>query len=199
MGKNEFLKKLDKLLSQLPDSERGRHLSYYSELIDDMTDNGMSEQEAVAKFGDVNEIANQILTETPLPLLVKTKVKPGGGWTALTIILAILACPIWLPIVISLFAVVLSVFVVLWSVVIAFIAVCLALIISGFALCIAPFVFISVAPAVLVLDIGVGLICIGIGILLGFGTYYIGKGIVKLCSLIGRGIKSVFIKKGARV
>lgn len=198
MEKNEFLKKLDKLLSQLPDSERGRHLSYYSELIDDMTDNGMTEQEAVARFGDVKEIANQILTETPLPLLVKTKVRPSGGWTAFTIVLAILACPIWLPIAISLLAVVFSIFVVLWCVVIAFIAVCVALVISGLALCIVPLAFIGAAPAAAVLAVGAGLICIGIGILLCFGTYYMGKGIVKLCALIGRGIKSVFIRKETR-
>lgn len=196
MRKNEFLKKLEKLLSQLPESERGRHLSYYSELIDDMTDNGMTEEEAVSRFGDVNEIANQILTETPLPLLVKTKVRPSGGWTAFTVILAVMASPIWLPIVISLLAVVFSVFVAFWCVVIAFAAVCIALIISGLTLCFVPFAVIGSVPSASVLMIGVGFICTGLGILLCFGTYYAAKGIAKLTVLIAKGIKSLFIKKG---
>lgn len=198
MNKIEFLEKLDKLLSQLPESERGRHLSYYAELIDDMTENGMSEEDAVKRFGDVNGIAEQILTETPLPLLVKTKVRPSDDWTALTVILAVLASPIWLPIALSLLAAVFTVFIALWSVVIAFIAVCIALVISGLALCIVPFVIIGAAPLAALLMFGAGLVCIGLGILLCFGTYYTGKGIVKLCGLIAKGIKSVFIRKEDR-
>ena len=198
MNKNEFLKKLDKLLSQLPEFERRKHLSYYSELIDDMTDNGMTEEEAIAKFGDINDIAAQILTETPLPPIVKTKPKSGGSHTALIIVLAVLASPIWLPIIISLLAVVFSVLAVLWSVVIAFIAVCIALIISGLALCFAAIVLFGLAPLASTLMIGVGFVSIGVGILLCFGTFYMGKGVAKLCVLAARGIKSLFARKEAR-
>lgn len=195
MGKNEFIRQLDRMLSQLPDVERKKHTDYYGELIDDMVEAGMSEAEAVAKLGDPRTIADDILTETPLPLLVKTKVRPSGGWTALTIILAILSFPIWFPIFIALFAVLISVFAVLWSIVIAFVAVVVSLIVSGIAILIAAPITVSV-PAVTLIMAGAAFMMIGVGILLCFGVYWACVGVVGLTKLIAKCIKSLFIRKG---
>ena len=70
MTKREFLDDLKSRLSQLPPEELGKRLAYYAELIDDMTEDGMDEQAAVAKLGDVSKIAEEILRDQPLQTLV---------------------------------------------------------------------------------------------------------------------------------
>lgn len=67
MTKREFLKHLEDAICSLPKAERKRHTDYYSELIDDMVEDGMQEQEAVEKLGDVQQIAAGILQDAPLP------------------------------------------------------------------------------------------------------------------------------------
>ena len=114
MTKREFLDDLKSRLSQLPPDEIGKRLAYYAELIDDMVEDGMDEAAAVAKLGDVSKIADDILREQPLPTLVKSRVRPSGGWTALDIVLLVLGFPVWFPILMAFLAVVLSVYVVIW-------------------------------------------------------------------------------------
>lgn len=195
MSKNDFLRSLDSKLSQLPENERRKHASYYEELIDDMVESGMDEADAVKKLGDPNDIAKEILTDTPLPLLVKTKVRPSGGWTALTIILAVLSCPIWLPIAIAIFAVILAVYVVLWAIVIAFVAVVLSFILGGLAVAIvSPFV-IPASAGVSVLMIGCALASVGIGILACYAVYWVCVGVIKLTKLTAKWVKSLFVRK----
>ena len=57
MTEPAFLDELEKRLSQLPLKEIDKHLSYYAGMIDDMTEDGMSEAEAVEKLGPASEIA----------------------------------------------------------------------------------------------------------------------------------------------
>jgi len=196
MSKSEFIRSLDRMLSQLPENERKRHTGYYEELIDDMVESGINEYDAVTKLGDPKSIANDILTDTPLPLLVKTKVRPSGGWTALTIILAILSCPIWLPIVIALFATLIAVYAVFWVIVIAFAAIILGLVFGGLAVVIVSPFAIGTSFGASLLMIGWSLTAVGIGILLCYMVYWAGLGIVNLTKLIARWIKSLFIRKG---
>ena len=66
MTKADFLQLLERALSQLSDEERRANLEYYSELLDDMMEEGMSETEATAKLGSPNQIARHILQEMPL-------------------------------------------------------------------------------------------------------------------------------------
>ena len=60
MKKQEFLTALWKQLSDMPNSDVERSLDYYSEMIDDRVEAGMSEEEAVAEIGSVEEAAKQI-------------------------------------------------------------------------------------------------------------------------------------------
>lgn len=61
MLKKEFLELLDKKLSLINESEREDILLEYGTYIDDKMAGGVSEEEAVAGFGDVNELAKEIL------------------------------------------------------------------------------------------------------------------------------------------
>lgn len=63
MNKHDFLSALERALSALPERERREQLEYYSELIDDMVEDGMDEHDATERLGDVYTIAADILRE----------------------------------------------------------------------------------------------------------------------------------------
>lgn len=194
MTKREFLEELRGRLAQLPRDEVEKQLAYYAELIDDMMEDGILEERAVEKLGDAGKIAQTVLQEMPLHMLVKSRVKPGGGWTALSIVLLILGAPIWLPIALAMFAVLLTVYLVIWSVVVVLFAAVLAIALCGLALIVAIFLF----PATLSLKIfsfGAGLALGGLSILAFFGALAAAKGLLRLTVIIARGIKSLFIRK----
>ena len=77
MDKLNFLMALEEALSQLPEEDRRASIEYYTEIIDDRMEEGMSEADAVASLGSVEKIAEQILMDMPLGKLVKSKVKKG--------------------------------------------------------------------------------------------------------------------------
>lgn len=65
MNKIEFLEQLEARLRGINIVDRVRSLDYFSEIIDDCMENGMSEEEAVASLGDIGEIAEKIAGEAP--------------------------------------------------------------------------------------------------------------------------------------
>ena len=192
MNKEQFIAALRARLSQLADEEIDKSAAYYAEMIDDMVEDGKTEQEAVSSLEDVDVIAERILQDMPISALVKSSVKPKGGWTALTIILAVLASPIWLPIAISLLAVFLSLYIVLWSLLISFIGTAASLLISGIAVIVGAFILM---PQYILPTIGAGLILLGAGLLLALGVKYAIVGTIRMSAAIGRGIKKMFIRK----
>ncbi len=76
MTKIQFLLTLNKSLSGLPQDEIEERLTFYSEMIDDRMEEGLSEDEAIAAIGSVEEIVTQSVEEIPLTKIVKNKVKP---------------------------------------------------------------------------------------------------------------------------
>lgn len=63
MNKSEFINKLKNNLSGLPHEDIEKFGEYYSEMIDDRTEEGMSEEQAVNALGDVASIAQKIKNE----------------------------------------------------------------------------------------------------------------------------------------
>lgn len=61
MKQEAFLKALERALHRLKRAERARYLESYRELIADMIEGGMTEEEAVKKQGDAQQIAQEIL------------------------------------------------------------------------------------------------------------------------------------------
>jgi len=177
MTKREFLDDLKSRLSQLPPDEIGKRLAYYAELIDDMVEDGMEEAAAVAKLGDVSKIADDILREQPLPTLVKSRVRPSGGWTALDIVLLVLGFPVWFPILMAFLAVVLSVYVVIWSVVVVLFAVVFAIAASGLALIVGGIWDIISNPLTALMILGAGVALAGLAVFAFLGAVYAAKGL----------------------
>lgn len=65
MNKKEFLAALRAGLAGLPEADLQHWLDFYSEIIDDRMEEGMTEAEAVADVGPVHDIVVQILSEAP--------------------------------------------------------------------------------------------------------------------------------------
>ncbi|MBR4295688.1 MAG: DUF1700 domain-containing protein, partial [Clostridia bacterium] len=75
MTKLKFIMSLHDKLSGLPQKEIEERLNFYSEMIEDRMEEGLSEEEAVAAIGSVDEIAEQIVADTPLSKIAKEKIK----------------------------------------------------------------------------------------------------------------------------
>lgn len=63
MNKKDFLQKLDGYINVLPKAEKERLLNYYSEILEDRIEEGLTEEEAVLSLEKVEDIADQLLAE----------------------------------------------------------------------------------------------------------------------------------------
>ncbi len=131
MNKQEFLSKLERALGKLPHAEVEQARAVYDEAISDRREDGLSEAEAVAGLGPVDEIAAQIAAETPpIPRVIA---RANTGSRTLNIVLLAVLSPIWLPIVLALAAAALAVYVAIWTVIAALWAVDAVLVLMPFA------------------------------------------------------------------
>ena len=188
MNKMQFLLELDKMLSQLSETEKVDWLRFYSEMIEDRMEEGLSEEEAVAAIGTVRDIAAQITADQPAGTA-----KKRNPWMVL---LLILGSPIWIAILASLFAVVLTLYISLWAIVISLWAVFASLAACGLAGVAGGIGFACgghVLPGIALS--GAGLVCAGLAILLFFGCRAATKGTAILGKKIFILIKKCFRKK----
>ena len=65
MCKQAFLDELRERLTGLPQEDIDERLDFYAEMIDDRVEEGLTEEEAVAAIGTVEEVFAQIVEETP--------------------------------------------------------------------------------------------------------------------------------------
>lgn len=199
MKKAEFLTELRKKLSGLSQDDIEDRLAFYDEMIDEYVENGTPEEVAIAGIGSVDSIVAQVVSEIPLTKLVKEKVTPGKkdktGW----IVFWVLTFPIWLPLLITAFALGLTFQIILWVFVICLFAMGIAFFVSAIA------GFLGVIPWILMNSISGAVFMIGAGIAsagLSLLTFVLGillaKGVVKLMESIFLGIKSLFVGKEER-
>ena len=181
MTKLEFILSLNDRLSGLPKKEVQERLNFYSEMIEDRMEEGLSEQDAIEAVGNVDEIAEQILAENPTPKKQKNKRKLKV-WE---IVLLALGSPIWLSLLISVFAVVFSLCVSLWAVFGSLVACAFGGIISGIVIVFGENIFSAIAL------ISAGFVCAGLSILFFFVCKLATKGAV----LLTRFIKNLVVKK----
>ena len=192
MRKQDFLVRLRKGLSGLPLPEREERVTFYSEMIDDRMEEGLSEEEAVLAVGSVDDIVAQILGECPRAGGERAK-RRLKAWE---IILLALGSPVWLSLGIAAVAVILSLYVVLWSVVLALWSVFGALVGCAFGGVAAGGAFLfggngPVGAAVL----GAGMVCAGVAVFLFFGCRASTVGVLRLTGKFAAGIGARFARK----
>lgn len=167
MTKLKFLLSLRDRLPDLPPEDVEERLGFYSEMIEDRMEEGLSEEEAVAAVGSVDEIAAQIISETSLP---PKKAKAKRQLRVWEIVLLALGSPIWLSLLVAAFAVIVSIFAAVWAVIICLWAVFASLVACAFAGVVSGIILTFVSHALAgVAMIAAGLICAGLSIFLFYG------------------------------
>ncbi len=194
MNKSEFLDLLESRLKGLPNSEINKSVTYYSEAIDDRIEDGETEDEAVASLGEIDDIIQNAMSQASLSGVVKETVKRRFKVSVPVMILLILGSPIWLSLLIALFAVIFSLYVAAASVIIALFAVVISFILGGVTAVIgSPFVmFENINSAVFF--IGAGLILIGVGIFASYASVEVTKLLIKFTKFVMLKTKALFVR-----
>ena len=196
MNKQEFLTRLREGLAGLPREDADERLAFYDEMLSDRMEDGLSEEEAVAELGSVETIVQQIVADTPLPKLVKERIRSNRRLQGWEIVLLVLGSPLWLALLIAAAAVVFAVYVVIWAVVASLWAVELALSFAVFTQVVGGIMGFCEGKLDLGLAvIGFGLFLAGLAILLFFACVALTKATAKLTKKIALGIKSLFLRK----
>ena len=197
MTKNEFLIKLIQGLSKLPQAEIEDRIAFYSEMIDDRMEEGLSESEAVDAIGSVDTVIDQIIADTPLISLIKERVKRKGKLNAMEITLLAVGSPIWISLIAAAFAIVISIYASIWSVVVSLWASFGAMVGCGVGGVLGGILFIVLGklPAGFGL-LGCALVCGGLSILTFYACKYTTVAMAWLTKKIALLIKKCFTKKG---
>ncbi len=196
MNKQEFLSELRKGLSIFTQEEIEERLTFYSEMIDDKVEDGLSQEEAVSEIGETSAIVSQIIADIPLTKLVKEKIKPKRRLSVWEIILLVLGSPIWLSVLIAVFAVIISIYISLWAVIISLWAVFASLVGSAIGGLIGGLGFaVSGNGLTGAAVLGTDIVCVGTSVFMFYGCKMATKGIIILTKKIVSGIKNRIIKK----
>lgn len=196
MSKQEFLVKLRKGLSGLPQDDIEERLTFYSEMIEDRKEEGLSEEEAVSAVGSVDEIVTQVVADIPLAKIAKERIKPKRRLSVGEIVLLALGSPIWLSLGIAAFAVILSLYISLWAVIVSLWAVFASLAgcsIGGVLACVVFTVGDNGASGIAML--AAGIVCAGLSIFMFYGCKVAIKGTLLLTKKMAICIKNCFIKR----
>ncbi|MGN0317506.1 MAG: DUF1700 domain-containing protein [Lachnospira sp.] len=182
MTKEQYINQLNYNLRKMNETERLEAVRYYCEYLDDAYENGGEANlcKVMDELGNPKKLAGQILADSAIRKLdndngsMKAKDKASNVWI---IVLAILASPIWSPLVFVAFILVLVAFIVVISLVIAAVSIVIAgvSVVAGGA--IVTFTHIPTA----ILMAGLGLVCLGIGIFAMILT-------IKLLTLLCKGV-----------
>ena len=196
MTREIFLNSLREKLKGLSPEDIEDRISFYYEMIDDMMDEGKTEEEAVAQIGTVDDVVYEIAQDTPLAKLVKERIKPKRKLAAWEIVLLVLGFPLWFPLALTAAILCLVFYILFWVLVIVAYAVESSLVIGSIAFLIAGIAnLFTGGPALM--SFGVALLCGGGGALFFFVCWYVTKWTIKAHKKVFTKIKAKFIKKGA--
>ena len=198
MNKKEFLDDVRGRLAGLPEADIDKALEFYEESIQDRIDDGLTEEQAVAGVGTPEEIAQQILMDTPLSKIVKANIKTSERKSVRVweIILIVLGFPIWFSVLMALFAIALAIAIVFLALIIVFFAIVLAFGVAGIAGIFASIMSLAGGNGMSALTtLGVSLILIGLALLLFIPAKAVTLWLIELMGRFVKWIKSLFIKR----
>ena len=196
MKKSEFIDALSAELRGLPKDDVARWLEYYTEMLEDRIEEGMSEKEAVASLGEPKGVAKEILGQTSFAKLIKNKVKPKRKLRTREIVLICIGAPVWVPLVISAVAVFFSALAVLFAGFLSLWAIEISLAVGAIS-SIAGGVLFLVTGSVYqgLLLFGAGLVCAGLAYFGFFLCKWLTVLLLKACKAFLLFVKSLFVKK----
>ena len=164
MNKEKYLHELEKNLSSLPVQEKSEALIFYGEYLTDMEENN---PESISTLEPPVQIAAQIKAESAIKNSKEKGIKSKKGLsTAWTVLLAIFALPVGLPIAVSIAVVAISLIVVAFSLVISLYATAFSLAAYGLFSLVTAVIMIPTSLAVSLFYLGAGLLGLGLGFIL---------------------------------
>ena len=191
MNKTEFTNQLTAGLMGLSEEDIKRSVDFYVEMVDDRIEDGMTEEDAVAALGSIDEIRSKILEEIPITRIVKEKITPKREFSPTEIALLIVGSPIWLPLLLTFIIVGLVIFLCFWVIILSLYVVDLSVFVSGIAGIIGAFVGGEALPAGVF--VGCGIALLGAAMLLFLGFNQITKGMFAISKRIIFAIKKMVV------
>lgn len=191
MNKKEFTRELKNKIKHLPKSERRQILSYYYEMISERMEDGMTEAEAIAALGSIDElVANYLPTK---PVVAERRSPRLRAWH---IVMLIVGSPLWICLLAAMFVILLAFYIVIWALVLVCYVVFAALAVSAFACFAASFISLFTnGPAYFFALMGAGCILGGLALLWLMPCNLLAKGMAKLTAKTSKGIFRFFFKR----
>lgn len=213
MNKTQLLEKLKKELSFLPAEELENRLAFYSEMIDDRVEEGLSEDDAVTAIGDIDCIISQLKTDQAYddnadienPYLkgiynsegIENNAPPRSKkLSAWAIVLIVLGSPLWISLGAVAYSILISVYVIIWAVTGSLWSLPFSLSSSslgGIALGVTTITHGNVFLGIAI--IGAAIACAGLSIFAGFGCFHLTRLAVFISKTITKGVISLFRRK----
>lgn len=193
MTKTEYLAKLTKYLRKLPQKDYEEALEYFMEYFEEAGPE--NEAQVIAELGTPKEAAHEVITRLLDEKIIEDKSSLRNKTTILWIaILAVLASPVALPILLFFLAILMTLLMIIFAVIVTALALTFALLISGVYTFFTSFSLLSVSLASTLFGVGLGLLMFGGALLLLFASFEICKLFVKLITLLIKWL----IKKGRK-
>ena len=188
MTRTEYIAKLTKYLRKLPQKDYEEALEYFMEYFEEAGPE--NEAQVIAELGTPKEAAHEVISR-----LIEDKSSLRNKTTILWIaILAVLASPVALPILLLFLAMLLTLLLIIFAVIVTALALTFALLISGVYTFFTSFSLLNVSLASTLFGGGLGLLMFGGALLLLLISFEICKLIVKLITLLIKWL----IKKGRK-
>ena len=193
MTRTEYIAKLTKYLRKLPQKDYEEALEYFMEYFEEAGPE--NEAQVIAELGTPKEAAHEVISRLLDEKIIEDKSSLRNKTTILWIaILAVLASPVALPILLLFLAMLLTLLVVIFAVIVTALALTFALLISGIYTFFTSFSLLNISLASTLFGGGLGLLMFGGALLLLLISFEICKLIVKLITLLIKWL----IKKGRK-
>lgn len=193
MTRTEYIAKLTKYLRKLPQKDYEEALEYFMEYFEEAGPENQAQ--VIAELGTPKEAAHEVISRLLDEKIIEEKSSLRNKTTILWIaILAVLASPVALPILLFFLAMLLTLLVVIFAVIVTALALTFALLISGIYTFFTSFSLLNVSLASTLFGVGLGLLMFGGVLLLLLISFEICKLIVKLITLLIKWL----IKKGRK-
>lgn len=193
MTRTEYIAKLTKYLRKLPQKDYEEALEYFMEYFEEAGPE--NEAQVIAELGTPKEAAYEVISRLLDEKIVEDKSSLRNKTTILWIaILAVLASPVALPILLFFLAMIMTLLMIIFAVIVTALALTFALLISGVYTFFTSFSLLNVSLASTLFGGGLGLLMFGGALLLLLISFEICKLIVKLITLLIKWL----IKKGRK-
>lgn len=193
MTKTEYIAKLTKYLRKLPQQDYEEAIEYFMEYFEEAGPE--NEARVIAELGTPKEAAHEVISRLLEEKIVEDKSSLRNKTAILWIaILAVLASPVALPILLFFLAMIMTLLMIIFAVIVTALALTFALLISGVYTFFTSFSLLSVSLASTLFGGGLGLLMFGGALLLLLISFEICKLIVKLITLLIKWL----IKKGRK-